>query len=64
MLEQVDGGDLVVNKGTESRPKDNIGPERELGGVEGYDAALKLAQVVFSPFECVFLYMHAEAMTG
>lgn len=58
MLEQVDGGDLVVNKGTESRPKDNIGPERELGGVEGYDAALKLAQVKFSLFKLCVL-MHA-----
>lgn len=44
VLEQVEGGDLVVNKGTESRPKDSNGPEREIGGVEGYDAALKLAQ--------------------
>lgn len=46
ILEQVEGGDLIVNKGTESRPKDDNGSERELGGVEGYDAALKLAQVL------------------
>ncbi|GJJ09591.1 hypothetical protein Clacol_003814 [Clathrus columnatus] len=44
VLEQVEGGDLVVNKGTESRPKDSNGRERELGGVDGYEAAAKLAQ--------------------
>lgn len=43
-MEQVEGGDLVVNKGDESRPKYN-GKERDLGGVEDFEAALKLAQV-------------------
>jgi hypothetical protein len=46
-MEQVEGGDLVVNKGNESRPKDSPHghPERDLGIVDGFDAAYKLAQV-------------------
>lgn len=46
-MEQVDGGDLVVNKGDESRPKDvQTGQSaRDLGVVEGFDAAFKLAKV-------------------
>jgi len=43
IMEQVDGGDLVVNRGDESRPKDTTGG-RDLGLVEGLDAAVKLAQ--------------------
>ncbi|KAI0762640.1 maintenance of telomere capping protein 1 [Fomes fomentarius] len=44
IMEQVEGGDLVVNRGDESRPKDVTEGERELNAVEGYTAALKLAQ--------------------
>ena len=46
-MEQVEGGDLVVNKGNESRLKesDSTDPGREMNAVEGYDAALKLALV-------------------
>ncbi|KIY63667.1 hypothetical protein CYLTODRAFT_438460 [Cylindrobasidium torrendii FP15055 ss-10] len=44
ILEQVEGGDLVVNRGEESRPKDSDGKERDLNAVEGYEAAVKLAQ--------------------
>jgi len=45
-MEQVDGGDLIVNKGEESRPKDESGESgRDLSAVEGYDTAVKLAQV-------------------
>ena len=44
-MEQVEGGDLVVNRGDESRPKDAADSKRELNAVDGYDAALKLAQV-------------------
>ena len=44
-MEQVEGGDLVVNRGDESRPKDTADSKRELNAVDGYDAALKLAQV-------------------
>lgn len=44
-MEQIEGGDLVVNRGDESRPKDAKDSTRELNAVEGYDAALKLAQV-------------------
>ena len=44
-MEQVEGGDLVVNRGDESRPKDTGDNKRELNPVEGYEAALKLAQV-------------------
>lgn len=44
IMEQVEGGDLVVNRGEESRPKE-AGEGRDLNTVEGYEAALKLAQV-------------------
>ena len=48
-MEQVEGGDLVVNRGDESRPKDSTAEKRELNAVEGLDAAVKLAQVGVSP---------------
>ncbi|KAK7694393.1 hypothetical protein QCA50_001579 [Cerrena zonata] len=44
VMEQVEGGDLVVNHGDESKPKDSATEERDLGAVEGYEAGLKLAQ--------------------
>jgi hypothetical protein len=45
-MEQVEGGDLIVNRGDESKPKESAtGTPRDLNSVDGYDAALKLAQV-------------------
>jgi len=44
-MEQVEGGDLVVNKGNESRPKEAIEGIRNLNAVDGQDAAFKLAKV-------------------
>ncbi|KAF9243889.1 maintenance of telomere capping protein 1 [Melanogaster broomeanus] len=44
IMEQVEGGDLIVNRGQESRPKDSSDSARDLNIVEGYEAALKLAQ--------------------
>ncbi|KAG1716345.1 hypothetical protein ID866_829 [Astraeus odoratus] len=44
VMEQVEGGDLIVNRGNESRPKDSS-DTRDINAVEGYEAALKLAQV-------------------
>lgn len=44
-MEQVEGGDLVVNRGDESRPKDTVSEARNLNAVEGLEAAIKLAQV-------------------
>ncbi|KZW02054.1 hypothetical protein EXIGLDRAFT_511614 [Exidia glandulosa HHB12029] len=44
IMEQVEGGDLVVNKGNESRPKESADGERDLNAVDGQDAALKLAK--------------------
>lgn len=44
-MEQVEGGDLIVNRGEESKPKESSGSTRDLNAVEGYEAALKLAQV-------------------
>ena len=46
-MEQVEGGDLIVNRGDESRPKDTS-EKRDLNSVEGMVAAVKLAQVSFS----------------
>jgi hypothetical protein len=45
-MEQVEGGDLIVNRGEESRPKDTSSDsQRDMNAVEGYEAACKLAQV-------------------
>lgn len=45
-MEQVEGGDLVVNRGDESKPKESgLDSSRDFNSVDGYDAALKLAQV-------------------
>lgn len=45
VLEQVEGGDLVVNRGNESRPKEGASDRRDLNVVDGYEAALKVSQV-------------------
>ncbi|KAF8807224.1 hypothetical protein BYT27DRAFT_7189313 [Phlegmacium glaucopus] len=45
ILEQVEGGDLVVNRGNESRPKEGASDHRDLNVVDSYDAALKVSQV-------------------
>jgi hypothetical protein len=45
ILEQVEGGDLVVNRGNESRPKDGASDSRDLNFVDDYEAALKVSQV-------------------
>lgn len=46
-MEQIDGGDLVVNRGNESKPKESEEPDpkRGLNAVDNYDTALKLSQV-------------------
>jgi len=45
-MEQVEGGDLVVNKGNESKPKVQADePRRNMNAVEGLEPALKLARV-------------------
>jgi hypothetical protein len=49
IMEQVEGGDLIVNRGEESRPKDSSGG-RELNAVDGYEAAFKLAQANLDEF--------------
>jgi hypothetical protein len=45
ILEQVEGGDLIVNRGDETRPKGAESEKRDFNTVEGLDAAIKLAQV-------------------
>ena len=52
VLEQVQGGDLVLNRGNESRPKEGASDRRELNVVEGYEAALKLSQVCLTLLDC------------
>ena len=46
-MEQIEGGDLVVNRGNESKPKESEeqDPERDLNAVDDYNTALKLSQV-------------------
>lgn len=44
-MEQVEGGDLIVNRGEASHPKASADDSsRNLNAVDGYDAALRLAQ--------------------
>jgi hypothetical protein len=43
-MEQVEGGDLVVNRGNESKPKEGSDKQRDLNPVEGFEAAVKLSQ--------------------
>ena len=46
IMEQVEGGDLVVNKGHESKPREKgASSERNMNPVDGMDAAFKLAEV-------------------
>lgn len=47
VMEQIEGGDLVVNRGDESKPKESeeSDPKRDLNVVDNYDTALKLSQV-------------------
>jgi len=46
-MEQIEGGDLVVNRGNETKPKENEEPDpkRDLNVVDNYDTALALSQV-------------------
>ncbi|KAL0072191.1 hypothetical protein AAF712_001115 [Marasmius tenuissimus] len=45
VLEQVEGGDLVVNSGSPSQPKEEGSTAaRDLNAVDGYETAVKLAQ--------------------
>ena len=46
-MEQIEGGDLVVNRGNESKPKESEeqDPKRDLNTVDDYNTALKLSQV-------------------
>ena len=55
-MEQVEGGDLVVNRGDESRPKADATEKRELNAVDSLEAAVKLAQVRVL---CLCLTSHA-----
>ncbi|KAH8120562.1 maintenance of telomere capping protein 1 [Phellopilus nigrolimitatus] len=43
VMEQVDGGDLVVNKGRESKPREKDSP-RNMNAVEGIETAFRLAE--------------------
>ncbi|EJD04308.1 uncharacterized protein FOMMEDRAFT_19571 [Fomitiporia mediterranea MF3/22] len=43
VMEQVEGGDLIVNKGKESNPRES-GSKRNMNAVEGLETALRLAE--------------------
>ncbi|CAE6516597.1 unnamed protein product [Rhizoctonia solani] len=43
IMEQVEGGDLIVNRGNETRQKEGS-TERELNALHSYDEAIKLAE--------------------
>lgn len=59
-MEQVEGGDLIVNKGEESRPKEGD-TLREMNAVDGYEAAYKLAQVRGDIYPCS-LFTHGTIL--
>lgn len=63
-MDQVEGGDLIVNKGDESRPKDVVEgqPERDLGVVEGFDAAFKLAKVPVALSHCYLQHLMSSCL--
>lgn len=47
IMEQVEGGDLVVNKGQESKPRESaVKGQRNMNAVDGLDTAIKLAEVM------------------
>lgn len=50
VMEQIEGGDLIVNRGNESKPKESEEPDPklDLNVVDNYDTALKLSQVCAS----------------
>ena len=55
-MEQVEGGDLVVNKGHESKPREpSVKGQRNMNAVDGLETAIKLAEVR----HVVFLDNHA-----
>ena len=41
----MDGGDLVVNRGNEVKPREGASSKRELNLLDSYESAVKLAQV-------------------
>jgi hypothetical protein len=43
-MEQVQGGDLIVNKGNEAKLKDVATDRRNMNLVEGLESAVKLAK--------------------
>ena len=54
-MDQVKGGDLIVNRGDESKPKEDPASKvRELNAVEGYEVALKLAEVHHPSFNAEY----------
>jgi hypothetical protein len=62
-MEQVEGGDLIVNRGEESRLKDSADSARDLNTVDGYEAALKLAQVIQRQYflsSCLLNYLQGQ----
>lgn len=46
-MEQVGGGDLIVNRGNESRQKEGS-TSRDLNALQSYEDAIKLAEVTFT----------------
>lgn len=64
ILEQVEGGELTVKRGNQSRPKDAPSEARDLNAVEGLEAAIKLAQVMCPNLLCTVSYSHYNRPTS
>lgn len=45
IMEQVEGGDLIVNRGDESKPRPAADASREMHAADDLTMAIKLAQV-------------------
>lgn len=63
-MEQIEGGDLIVNRGDESKPKESSENKRDMNTVEGFDAAVKLAQVCGDPHSCPPLVSLLTLLSG
>lgn len=62
-MEQVDGGDLIVNRGDESKVKSAKGDKRNMDLVESLDTARKLAKASSQPYLTVLLDMSGRRLS-
>lgn len=62
VMEQVDGGDLIVNRGDESKVKGGKGDKRDMDLVDGFETARKLAKASVPPTHLTLLDKSARRL--